>query len=243
MSASVSTATPQRPTSPSDIGSSESSPSSVGMSNAVDSPVPPDLMISLNRQLVSSAVPKPANIRIVHSFERYIDAYGPRVYGYWPGTRRRRGPYTGRHSSRRRAPSSGPYTVDGSSGIPDIVVKAGTWDGVVDDVAAVRAAVPADRLLKVIIESAVLTDDEIVRCCRAAETAGADYVKTSTGFHPSGGATVDAVTLMADTVGGRLGVKASGGVRTWEAATTMMAAGATRLGTSSTAAILGGAPA
>ena len=51
------------------------------MSNAVDRPSPPARMISLNRQLVSSAVPKPANIRIVHSFERYIDAYGPRVYG------------------------------------------------------------------------------------------------------------------------------------------------------------------
>ena len=62
-------------------------------------------MISLNRQFVSSAVPKPANIRIVQSFERYIDAYGPRVYGYTPGN----------------SPSSGPYT--GSSGIPDIVVN------------------------------------------------------------------------------------------------------------------------
>src|SRR5688572_3932706 len=103
MSASVSIATPQRPTSPSAIGWSESMPSSVGMSNAVDNPVPPDLMISLNRQLVSSAVPKPANMRIVHSFDRYIDAYGPRVYGYTPGN----------------SPSSGPYT--GSSGMPDIV--------------------------------------------------------------------------------------------------------------------------
>ena len=81
MSASESIATPQRPTSPNAIGSSESMPSSVGMSNAVDSPSPPALRISLNRQLVSSAVPKPANIRIVHNFERYIDAYGPRVYG------------------------------------------------------------------------------------------------------------------------------------------------------------------
>ena len=103
MSARLSTATPHRPTSPSDIGSSESSPSSVGMSNAVESPSPPDLMISLNRWLVSSAVPKPANMRIVHSLERYIDAYGPRVYGYCPGN----------------SPSSGPYT--GSRGIPDIV--------------------------------------------------------------------------------------------------------------------------
>jgi hypothetical protein len=81
MSASVSTATPHRPTSPSDIGSSESRPSRVGMSNAVDKPSPPARMISLKRQFVSSAVPKPANMRIVHSFERYIVAYGPRVYG------------------------------------------------------------------------------------------------------------------------------------------------------------------
>ncbi len=81
MSSSVSMATPQRPTSPSAIGSSESMPSSVGMSNAVDRPSPPDRMISLNRQFVSSAVPNPANMRIVHNFERYIVAYGPRVYG------------------------------------------------------------------------------------------------------------------------------------------------------------------
>ena len=67
-------ATPHRPTSPSAIGASESSPSSVGMSNAVERPSPPARMISLNRQFVSSAVPKPANIRIVQSFERYIEA-------------------------------------------------------------------------------------------------------------------------------------------------------------------------
>ncbi len=81
MSRSESMATPHRPTSPSAIGSSESRPSSVGMSKAVLRPSPPERMISLNRQLVSSAVPKPANIRMVHSFERYIEAYGPRVYG------------------------------------------------------------------------------------------------------------------------------------------------------------------
>ena len=81
MSARLSIATPHRPTSPSAIGSSESIPSSVGMSNAVDNPSPPARMISLNRQFVSSAVPNPANIRIVHNFDRYIDAYGPRVYG------------------------------------------------------------------------------------------------------------------------------------------------------------------
>lgn len=121
-------------------------------------------------------------------------------------------------------------------------VKAGTWSAVVEDIAAVRAAVVNGNKLKVIIESGALTDDEIVRCCEAAEAAGADYVKTSTGFHPSGGATIEAVGLMAATVGGRLGVKASGGVRTWDAAVAMISAGATRLGTSSTEAILGGAP-
>jgi deoxyribose-phosphate aldolase len=122
-------------------------------------------------------------------------------------------------------------------------VKAGTWDAVVEDIATVRGSVPPDLVLKVIIESAALTDDEIVRCCESAEAAAADFVKTSTGFHPAGGATIEAVHLMASTVGGRLGVKASGGVRTWEAAVAMIHAGATRIGTSSTEAILGGAPA
>ncbi|MGE0309661.1 MAG: 2-deoxyribose-5-phosphate aldolase, partial [Acidimicrobiia bacterium] len=85
-------------------------------------------------------------------------------------------------------------------------------------------------------------DDEIVACCRAAESAGADFVKTSTGFHPSGGASEHAVRLMRETVGDRLGVKASGGVRTTEAALAMIAAGATRIGTSSSAVILSGLP-
>ena len=79
MSASESTATPQRPTSPSAIGSSESRPKSVGMSKAVDRPSPPERMISLKRLLVSVAMPKPANMRIVQSRDRYIEACGPRV--------------------------------------------------------------------------------------------------------------------------------------------------------------------
>ena len=97
-------------------------------------------------------------------------------------------------------------------------------------------------LLKVIIESAALTDDEIVLACLAAAEAGADFVKTSTGFHPAGGASVAAVRLMAATVGGALGVKASGGIRTYEQAAALTAAGATRLGLSGTAAVLAGAP-
>ena len=121
--------------------------------------------------------------------------------------------------------------------------KDGAWAAVRAEVEAVRGAVPAPRVLKVIIESAALDDDEIVAACRAAEDGGADFVKTSTGFHPAGGASAHAVRLMAATVGGRLGVKASGGVRTTEAALAMIEAGATRLGTSSSATLLAGLPA
>jgi len=119
-------------------------------------------------------------------------------------------------------------------------LKAGRPDATRDEIAAVRAAVPAPTVLKVIIESAALTDDEIVAACRAAEEAGADFVKTSTGYHPAGGASVHAVELMAATVGGRLGVKASGGIRDWDTAVAMVDAGATRLGLSGTAAVLAG---
>lgn len=117
---------------------------------------------------------------------------------------------------------------------------AGHWDAAREDMAAVRAATPDSVLLKVIIESAVLSDDEIVAACQAAEDAGADYVKTSTGFHPRGGASVEAVRLMAESVGGRLGVKASGGIRDAATALAMVEAGATRLGCSASRAILDG---
>ena len=120
------------------------------------------------------------------------------------------------------------------------LLKAGRPDATRAEIAAVRAAVPAPKVLKVIIESAALTDDEIVAACQAAESAGADFVKTSTGYHPAGGASVHAVELMRATVGDRLGVKASGGIRDWATATAMIEAGATRLGLSGTAAVLAG---
>ncbi len=85
MSAIVSIATPHLPTSPSATGSSLSRPIRVGRSNAVESPSPPAASRSRNRWFVSVAVPKPANIRMVHNLDRYIEAYGPRVYGYCPG--------------------------------------------------------------------------------------------------------------------------------------------------------------
>jgi len=118
------------------------------------------------------------------------------------------------------------------------LVKAGEWLAVGDDIAAVRATTPGHVLLKVILETAALTDAEIVDACRAAEDVGADYVKTSTGFHPTGGASVAAVALMAATVGGRLGIKASGGIRDAATALAMVEAGATRLGCSASRQIL-----
>ena len=120
---------------------------------------------------------------------------------------------------------------------------AGDFEAVRSDIATVRAAT-VDAVLKVIVESAVLlghADERVLAAvCRAAEDAGADFVKTSTGFHPAGGATVRAVELMSATVGGRLGVKASGGIRTAADAIAMLDAGATRLGLSGTRAVLDG---
>jgi deoxyribose-phosphate aldolase len=120
---------------------------------------------------------------------------------------------------------------------------AGDVDAVRSEIAAVRAAVPS-AVLKVIVESAALltlADEQLLAAvCRAAEEAKADFVKTSTGFHPAGGASLAAVALMADTVGGRLGVKASGGIRTAADALAMLDAGATRLGLSGTRAVLDG---
>jgi len=116
------------------------------------------------------------------------------------------------------------------------LVRAGEWLAVGDDIGAVRAAAAVP--LKVILESAALTDEEVAEACRVAEEAGADYVKTSTGFHPAGGGSLAAVRLMASTVGGRLGVKASGGIRDAATALAMVEAGATRLGCSASRAIL-----
>lgn len=120
------------------------------------------------------------------------------------------------------------------------LVKEGRFEDLQAEIAAVRAAVPAPNVLKVILETAALDDDQIARACEVSEKAGADFVKTSTGFHPAGGASVHAVEIMNRTVGGRLGIKASGGIRDAETAKAMIAAGATRLGLSASAAVLDG---
>ncbi|AIU31813.1 MULTISPECIES: deoxyribose-phosphate aldolase [Corynebacterium] len=120
------------------------------------------------------------------------------------------------------------------------LVKEGRFEDLQAEIAAVRAAVPAPNVLKVILETAALDDEQIARACEVSEKAGADFVKTSTGFHPAGGASVHAVEIMNRTVGGRLGIKASGGIRDAETAKAMIAAGATRLGLSASAAVLDG---
>jgi deoxyribose-phosphate aldolase len=119
-------------------------------------------------------------------------------------------------------------------------LKAGEHDHVRRDIAAVKAACGAARL-KVIIETCLLTDEEKVIACRLAQQAGADFVKTSTGYG-GGGATVEDIALMRRTVGPTLGVKASGGVRSFAAALAMVQAGATRIGTSSGVAMMTAAP-
>jgi len=88
-----------------------------------------------------------------------------------------------------------------------------------------------------------LSDDELRDTCRAAVAGGADFVKTSTGFHKAGGATERSVAIMRETVGDNIGVKASGGIRTTAAALAMIAAGASRIGASATREILAGMPA
>lgn len=112
-------------------------------------------------------------------------------------------------------------------------------DAVQADISAVRSEIGERGILKVIIESAALSEEEIVRACELAVEAGADFVKTSTGFHPAGGASVQAVRLMRETVGERAQVKASGGIRTLADAEALLEAGADRLGLSGTVAVLG----
>jgi deoxyribose-phosphate aldolase len=154
---------------------------------------------------------------------------------------------SGAHSAAVKAAEAAAAVAAGASEI-DMVIDLGAamrdrWAVTTAEVAAVRAAIGPSVLLKVIIESALIGPGRIGPACQAAEAGGADFVKTSTGFHKAGGATVEAVAAMAAAVGGRLGVKASGGIRTADDALTMIAAGATRIGASATAAILDGLPA
>jgi deoxyribose-phosphate aldolase len=155
---------------------------------------------------------------------------------------------SGKHVSAIKAQEAALAVAAGAVEV-DMVIDVGTaLSGALGDlradIAAVRGAVDDTVVLKVIVESAALlslgNEQTLIDACRAAQDAGADFVKTSTGFHPAGGASVRAVELMAAAVGDGLGVKASGGIRTAADATAMLDAGATRLGLSGTRTVLDG---
>lgn len=157
---------------------------------------------------------------------------------------------SGKHHSLVKA-AEARLAVDTGANEVDMVIDigaavAGKYSEVFADVMTVREGIGPDAVLKVIVESAVLLDtigdDGLAEVCREAMTAGANFVKTSTGFHPAGGASVHAIEVMRAAVGPTIGVKASGGIRTAEFAAELIAAGATRLGLSGTRAVLAGFP-
>ena len=145
----------------------------------------------------------------------------------------------GQMSTRAKAAETAIAVEDGAQEI-DMVINVGAlkdklYDVVLSDIREVKKAC-GNALLKVIIETCLLTDEEKVKACELAKEAGADFVKTSTGFS-TGGAKAEDVALMRKTVGSYMGVKASGGIRDKETAESMLKAGASRLGTSATIAI------
>lgn len=142
----------------------------------------------------------------------------------------------GANSSQTKAFESGDAIKNGAEEVDMVInigaVKSGQWEKVENDIKAVVESAKDKALVKVILETCLLTDDEKVKACECSVKAGADFVKTSTGFSKSG-ATIEDVKLMRQTVGKGLGVKASGGVRDREGALSMIEAGATRIGASS----------
>ncbi|MGB3302835.1 deoxyribose-phosphate aldolase [Gordonia sp. (in: high G+C Gram-positive bacteria)] len=157
---------------------------------------------------------------------------------------------SGKHHSLVKA-AEARLAVDTGADEVDMVIDvgaavAGNYNEVFADVMTVREGIGPDAVLKVIVESAVLLetigDEGLAEVCRQAVKAGANFVKTSTGFHPAGGASVHAIEVMRAAVGPTIGVKASGGIRTADFAAELIAAGASRLGLSGTRAVLDGFP-
>lgn len=159
---------------------------------------------------------------------------------------------SGAHRVQVKAAEAATAVADGATEV-DVVanlsaVASGDLDLLAAETEAIRSAVGPDVAIKIILESAAilaigeLGSARLESACRTAADAGADLVKTSTGFHPAGGASAEAVALMAAAVGGRgsgsVGVKASGGIRTAAVAVAMVTAGATRIGASASRAIL-----
>jgi deoxyribose-phosphate aldolase len=149
----------------------------------------------------------------------------------------------GAMSSTSKAGEAGEAAADGAQEIDMVInigaIKSNDWKWAHQDISEVVAASRGRAIVKVIIETCLLSDEEKVKACAVSKLAGAHFVKTSTGFS-TGGATVSDVALMRKTVGPELGVKASGGVRSYEDAVKMIKAGATRIGTSSGVSIVSG---
>lgn len=141
----------------------------------------------------------------------------------------------GAMSTRAKAAETKFAVEDGADEIDMVInvgkIKSGNWDYVKKDIAAVVDAAKGAKAVKVIIETCLLTNEEKAKACEMAKDAGADFVKTSTGFSTDG-AKLEDVALMRKVVGSNLGVKASGGVRTYDDAKAMVEAGASRIGTS-----------
>jgi len=149
----------------------------------------------------------------------------------------------GAMSSKSKAFEAKDAIAQGASEIDMVLaigrLKMGDVQYVEDDIRAVRQAAKKGVILKVIIETAMLTKDEKITACRLAKAAGADFVKTCTGFG-GGAATAEDIALMKEIIGPSMGVKASGGVRNYDKAIELIAAGATRLGAQSSIAIVTG---
>lgn len=150
----------------------------------------------------------------------------------------------GSMTSRAKAFETREALSDGASEIDMVInvglLKSGDYAGVEEDIRAVRRATRATTVLKVIIETALLTQDEKVVACELSKKAGADFVKTCTGFS-GGAASVEDISLMRRVVGREMGVKASGGVRTYKTAIALIGAGCNRIGSVSSVAIVTGA--
>ncbi|WP_045877517.1 deoxyribose-phosphate aldolase [Pseudofrankia sp. DC12] len=152
----------------------------------------------------------------------------------------------GNHLTAVKVEETRRAVADGATEIDMVIDLANAmdenWVAIETEIHEVRLAMPSDAVLKVILETTILPDATIRSACRAALAGGAEFVKTSTGFHPGGGASLRAIRAMHAAVGGRLGIKASGGIRTAAQALAFIQAGATRLGLSGTADVLAEMP-
>jgi len=151
---------------------------------------------------------------------------------------------SGSHLSVTKASEAAQAVVDGASEIDMVAnlgwIASGDWSNMEIEVAEVRKAIGAHVVLKVILETGLWSSEQIAAACKHSVSGGADYVKTSTGVHKVGGASLEAVQTMRSVVGEDIGVKASGGIRTTADALAMIEAGASRIGASATRAILNG---